>query len=209
VVIATYNYSAVLRYALQSVLWQTFQDFEVWVIGDGCPDDSEIVTASFRDRRIHWHNLAENSGSQSLPNNAGIERARGKYVAYLGHDDLWHPTQLELLIDALERDSADVGNTLLMMLRPESPFRMLYGLWAKDVFEPLTQLPPSSIMHKRSLIAEVGVWKDYRTLRNPAGRRVCIACRACEKALCIGAASHGFQVSVGIAAQRLQGQTFA
>jgi len=156
VVIATYNYSSVLRYALQSVLWQTFQDFEVWVIGDACTDDSETVTASFGDPRIHWHNLAENSGSQSLPNNAGIERARGKYVAYLGHDDLWHPTHLELLINALERNSADVGNTLLMMLCPESPFRMLYGLWAKDVFEPLTYVPPSSIMHKRDMGCRYG-----------------------------------------------------
>jgi len=116
VVIATYNYSSVLRYALQSVLWQTFQDFEVWVIGDACTDDSETVTASFGDP----------------------------------------PTHLELLINALERNSADVGNTLLMMLCPESPFRMLYGLWAKDVFEPLTYVPPSSIMHKRDMGCRYG-----------------------------------------------------
>ena len=47
VIIATYNYSSVLRCAIQSALGQTFDDFELLVIGDGCTDDSEAVTASF------------------------------------------------------------------------------------------------------------------------------------------------------------------
>src|SRR6476619_7155830 len=92
VIIATYNWSSVLRYAIQSVLWQTFQDFELLVIGDGCTDDSAEVVASFTDPRIHWHNLPQNSGNQALPNHTGIDMARGQYIAYLGHDDLWYPT---------------------------------------------------------------------------------------------------------------------
>src|SRR5437762_4733085 len=98
VIIATYNRSNVLRYAIQSVLWQIFQDFEILVIGDGCTDDSAQVVASFAEPRIRWHNLPQNSGSQSMPNNTGLEMARGTYIAYLGHDDLWYPTHLELLI---------------------------------------------------------------------------------------------------------------
>src|SRR5215216_5001189 len=94
VVTATYNYSSVLKYAIQSVLWQTYQNFELWVIGDACTDDSEAVVASFGDSRIHWVNLPENSGNQAVPNNEGIARARGKYIAYLGHDDLWYPNHL-------------------------------------------------------------------------------------------------------------------
>jgi Glycosyl transferase family 2 len=101
VITATYNWSSVLRYAIRSVLWQTLQDFEMLVIGDGCTDDSAEVVASFHDRRLRWHNLPENSGHQSVPNNTGLAMARGKYVAYLGHDDLWHPTHLANLVNEL------------------------------------------------------------------------------------------------------------
>ena len=58
-----------MRFALQTVLLQDFKDFEVWVIGDGCTDDSEDVVASFEDERINWSNLRFNSGHPSIPRN--------------------------------------------------------------------------------------------------------------------------------------------
>ena len=67
VLIATYNYSSVLHYAVASVLRQSFRDFELIVAGDCCTDDSEAVVQSFGDARVRWLNLSENSGSKSLP----------------------------------------------------------------------------------------------------------------------------------------------
>ena len=52
VIIATYNYSSVLRYAMATVLWQTFQDFELIVVGDACTDDSEEVVRSIPVERV-------------------------------------------------------------------------------------------------------------------------------------------------------------
>src|SRR5260221_6050921 len=95
IITATYNWSSVLKYAIQSVLWQTFQDFEYIIVGDACTDDSAEVIDSFDDPRLRWHNLDENSGSQSIPNNRGLQLAQGTYIAYLGHDDIWYPTHLE------------------------------------------------------------------------------------------------------------------
>ena len=54
VVIPTYNSSGTLSLALQTVVWQDFADFEVWIIGDGCTDDTEEVVASFSDDRLHY-----------------------------------------------------------------------------------------------------------------------------------------------------------
>ena len=71
VIIATYNKASTLRFALQSVLWQTFEDYEVWVIGDCCSDNSAEIVNGFNDPRVHWHNLPENSGYQSVPHNEG------------------------------------------------------------------------------------------------------------------------------------------
>jgi len=53
VVIPTYNSSGTLRLSLETVLWQDFVDFEVWVVGDGCTDDSETIISSFGDTRVH------------------------------------------------------------------------------------------------------------------------------------------------------------
>ncbi|HEX9167457.1 MAG TPA: glycosyltransferase, partial [Roseiarcus sp.] len=72
VIIATYNWSTALRLAVHSVLGQTLQAFEILVVGDACTDDSEAVVAAFGDARIRWLNLAQNAGSQSGPNNAGL-----------------------------------------------------------------------------------------------------------------------------------------
>jgi glycosyltransferase involved in cell wall biosynthesis len=80
--------SGTLKFPLQSLLGQEFRDFEARVVGDGCTDESEEVVASFGDRHLHWTNLCQNSGSQAAPNNEGLRRARGRYIAYLGHDDL-------------------------------------------------------------------------------------------------------------------------
>ena len=109
VVIATYNRSGVLRYAIETALGQTLKNIEVLVIGDGCTDDSPEVVAAFQDSRLLWHNLPSNTGSQSVPNNTGIAMARGCYVAYLSHDDLWMPHHLEALVSTVERDQADGG----------------------------------------------------------------------------------------------------
>ena len=94
VIMATYNWSAVLPYSIGSVLRQTFTDFELLVIGDGCTDDSEQVVTSIGDPRVHWINLPRNTRHQSGPNNEGLARARGEFIAYLGHDDLWLPHHL-------------------------------------------------------------------------------------------------------------------
>jgi glycosyltransferase involved in cell wall biosynthesis len=159
VVTATYNWSSVLRHAIQSVLWQTLQDFEMLIIGDGCTDDSAEVVASFQDPRLRWHNLPENSGHQSVPNNTGLAMARGKYVAYLGHDDLWHPTHLASLANELEKTNADFANSVCLMIGPPgSGVRHLVG----ETTSPW--LPPSCVIHKRSLVSEIGYWKKYTEL---------------------------------------------
>lgn len=164
VITATYNWSSVLRYSIQSVLGQSFQEFEMLIVGDGCTDDSAEVVASFNDSRLRWHNLPQNTGSQALPNNAGLELARGRYVAYLGHDDIWYPTHLELLARTLDQDRADLAHTLSVYLgTPDSGVRVLMGLPPSGAYEQYQWAPPSSWMHRRAVAQDIGGWKDYRT----------------------------------------------
>jgi glycosyltransferase involved in cell wall biosynthesis len=118
-IIATYNWSSVLKFAVRSVLWQTEQNFEILIVGDGCTDDSAAVANSFGDARICWHNLPSNSGHQSAPDNAGLAMARGEYIAYLSHDDVWHPEHLRTPLAAITRRQADLASSHVQMIGPQ------------------------------------------------------------------------------------------
>jgi glycosyltransferase involved in cell wall biosynthesis len=180
VVIATYNWSNVLRCAIASVLAQTYPRLEVVVVGDCCTDDSADVVASFGDERVRWHNRAENSGSQSLPNNDGIELARGELVAYHGHDDVWHPTHLAHVVQPLLQGRADLAYTVTEVVGPPgSGYRVLEGLSPSGRFVRGEWVAPSSLVHRKSLVEEIGRWRDYRTIERPPD--VDFVLRACEQ----------------------------
>jgi glycosyltransferase involved in cell wall biosynthesis len=94
IVVATYNRGRHIIPTIDSVLGQSFGNFELLVVGDGVADDTlEHVTRL--DSRVGVISLPWNSGSQATPNNIGISAAKGEYIAYLGHDDLWMPDHLE------------------------------------------------------------------------------------------------------------------
>jgi glycosyltransferase involved in cell wall biosynthesis len=163
VIIATYNWSAVLRYAIDSALRQTMDDFELLVIGDGCTDDSEKVVTSMADPRVRWINLPSNTGHQAGPNNRGLAEAKGEFIAYLGHDDLWLGHHLECMIAALQSSGAGVAVSLLSRIFP-----------GKRVGSPLfpgpngvSGGPPCCIVYRRSVTDRTGGWRDYRELRLP------------------------------------------
>lgn len=169
VVIPTYNWSNVLKLAIKSVLWQTYQNFEIVVIGDACTDDSEEVAKSFNDPRIKWFNLEKNSGSQSIPNNFGIEKANGEWIAHLGHDDIWHPNHLEFLLNS--SSEADFRYSAGCYIGPdneETEFKnrfVLFGLNSfKEEQEKVFHIPPGSIMYRKLVYQNIGGWKDYREI---------------------------------------------
>src|SRR5262245_38213254 len=165
--IPTWNWSAALRLAMTSVLNQTDRDFELLVIGDHCTDDSAEVVASFGDRRVRWHNLATNHGSQWAADNAGLDRATGEWVAYLGHDDVWYPTHLAAIRRAARGapDAAIVTSVMIMYGPPGTGVRSVAGIFADATMTIADVVPPSALAHRRSLTADGAIrWRD------PAGQ---------------------------------------
>ncbi|MBV8688446.1 glycosyltransferase [Bradyrhizobium sp.] len=160
IILPTYNWSAVLPFSIASALGQSFQDFELIVVGDGCTDDSAEVVASIGDPRVQWVNLAANAGHQSGPNNEGLRRARGALVAYLGHDDLWLPHHLACLVAAVD-SGADMAFGFVRMVPAEPKLqraalaeRYLPGMW----------IAPTATVHRRALTERLGGWRSYRDL---------------------------------------------
>jgi glycosyltransferase involved in cell wall biosynthesis len=160
VVMATYNRSNILRYAIESVRWQTITDWELLVIGDACTDDTAAVVAAIGDPRVTFHNLPHNNGEQSAPNNEGLRRARGRCLAFLNHDDLWLPDHLETALQALDARGADLVWPLA--LRWSGTFDAFgWRLGKKGKYTPDLVVPASLWVFRRELVARVGFWRHY------------------------------------------------
>lgn len=100
VVIPAYNSENTIQKTIDSVLSQTFQDFELIVINDGCTDDTLRIVENIKDKRIKIFTI--NNSGVSVARNYGIKKAINKYVAFLDADDYWDKSflfEISLLID--------------------------------------------------------------------------------------------------------------
>src|SRR5262249_13181427 len=106
VVIPVYNRADTLSRVLRSVLAQTFQDFEIVVVDDGSKDDPKSVCDSFHDPRIRY--LRQENRGGGAARNAGIDAARGRFVAFLDSDDEFLPQHLERMHRLLSASDSTV-----------------------------------------------------------------------------------------------------
>lgn len=169
VVIATYNRGRHILPSIQSVLRQSCQDFELLVVGDCSSDDTGEIVQALASPRIRWLNLPERGGSQSFPNNAGIEQSNGRYIAYLGHDDIWAPDHLLALAKLFDGGpQVDFAVSGAIFHGPRaSNFRQVTGIFS-DTEAALTNFfPPSSFGHRRDVTDRIGMWRDPRRIVAP------------------------------------------
>lgn len=95
IVIPVYNKENFIGKTLESVLKQTYADFEVIIVNDGSTDNSETIIQTFKDRRIQFFSK-ENEGV-AVARNFGIEKAQGDYICFLDADDYWYSNFLETM----------------------------------------------------------------------------------------------------------------
>lgn len=110
VIIPTYNRARLLPRAIQSVLNQTYNNFELIIVDDGSIDNTEDVVKKFQksDPRIIYIKNDKNKGP-SASRNIGIEIAKGEYIAFQDSDDEWLPEKIEKQIKFFEDTPLDVG----------------------------------------------------------------------------------------------------
>jgi hypothetical protein len=166
IVVATYNRGAAIIPTLQSALVQSHQDFEIIVVGDGCADDTERHVREIGSPKISWLNLSQNTGAQSDPNNAGIAAARGEWICYLGHDDVWAQNHLAEICRVIEdeRESDFVVSGCIYHGPEEIEVLYVTGFFDHQ-HDALTDIvPPSSIAHRRDVPDRIGPWSDPRSI---------------------------------------------
>jgi glycosyltransferase involved in cell wall biosynthesis len=102
VIIPAFNQGHYLGEAIQSVIDQTFPDFELIVVDDGSTDKTAQVACSFLDPRVHY--IHQENRGLSAARNTGILRSSGEYLTFLDSDDLFVADKLETLLNALQQD---------------------------------------------------------------------------------------------------------
>lgn len=106
VIIPTYNRKHLLMRAIESALSQTLSNIEVIVADDGSTDGTAELFTNIQDTRVQYHQLLHRGACAAR--NAGIEMARGQYIALLDSDDVWQLNKLEVQREQLESSGADV-----------------------------------------------------------------------------------------------------
>ncbi len=108
VVLPTYNRAHLLPRAIQSVLDQTYTDFELIVVDDGSADNTPTVMEAYTDDRIRYIRYEPNRGANAA-RNIGIRAARAHFIAFQDSDDDWLPEKLEKCMDAWKETGPKVG----------------------------------------------------------------------------------------------------
>jgi glycosyltransferase involved in cell wall biosynthesis len=156
VVIPTYNRPKMLAEAIQSVLAQTYPAFEIIVVDNGFFDETAAVVREFGGKVIFEKSSAP---GPSPTRNRGIELARGRYVAFLDDDDLWHPEKLSIQMRFLEKNP-DVGMASCRVVPFGADIRLKKESWMSgDLFSRLFMesfIRTSTVVIRKDVFRAVG-----------------------------------------------------
>lgn len=160
VIIPTYNSARYICETIDSVLSQTYKNFEILVIDDGSTDNTRNRLKQYENSINYTYKKNE---GVSIARNYGIEKAKGEYLAFLDSDDIWKPTKLEKQINTIENQSEAIACFTLTEYFDESGNVVNKSEFPNyaDLTEALLLYscvigPPSSFMMHRSIFEKIG-----------------------------------------------------
>ncbi len=172
----TYNGEKHQGAAIQSVLAQTFDDWELIIVDDGSTDNTATLVSAVaeKDRRIRY--LYQENAGQANARNTGIKNSRGKLIAFLDQDDLWMKEKLEVQVRALKESGADVvfSNGFLFegddVYSEAETFPTIEGKYVgPEMFQLLfmsNRIPVLSALVKKEALSSVGLLDEDPLYKN-------------------------------------------
>jgi glycosyltransferase involved in cell wall biosynthesis len=174
VVMPVYNAAVHLKAAIESLLNQTYSDWELIAVDDGSTDNSREILRSFTDSRIRL--FERSNGGQCAATNTGLDEVTGDYILFFDADDLLDPLKIEKQVKALSINSNSVAvgkwsvfNTSIENIdfKDEpvyysgSPDEWLYRLWSYD-----TMMPNHGYMIPKKIMEKAGKYYNEKILLN-------------------------------------------
>jgi glycosyltransferase involved in cell wall biosynthesis len=147
-VIPAYNAAGFISGAIRSVLEQTIEIAEIIVVDDGSSDNTAEVAAQFPRTRV----IQRSNGGQAAARNTGIHAASGEWIAFLDHDDSWHPQKTEIQMGCIAPDVGVIHSNW---------FDTIYfgKLWHRQAY-----ITPSGAIVRKQALLEVGCFEESRAL---------------------------------------------
>ena len=168
ILLPTHNRADVLPFAIESVLAQTFTDFELLVCGDGCTDATAEVVGRYvqADPRVRWFDYAKGPGFGYANRNRALREAKGELIGFMAHDDLVTPDHYAAMVAVFADPEAQLawskavwvglkGQIVPAVFTLEDRVmrdEFLAGRW--------NRLPACSYMHRRTAFDDVGYWNE-------------------------------------------------
>jgi len=161
VVIPVYNRAQIVHRAIQSVLDQTFGDFELVVVNDGSTDDLAATLSSIKDSRLRLVSHDSNKGAAAA-RNTGISEAIGHYIAFLDSDDYWFRQKLEHQLKFMRSREGETRMSctafeVVSHYYPQGEVRSSQLVLTEEDMQLGCRVSPgSTLMAERSLFGDVG-----------------------------------------------------
>ena len=203
VVIPTYNRPGLTVEAVESVLAQTFCDFEIVVVDDGSIDDTAEVVRQINDPRFRLLQI-DHTGMPGYARNRGVENARGTKVAFLDSDDLWVPVKLERQIAVMLESSFSLVHTRELWLRDGREISQAGQSHRREgaIFEDSLRkciIGPSTVMIERPLFERLGGFREDLEIAEDYELWLRLTCREevgyIDTPFTVKRAGHGEQLS--------------
>ncbi len=168
VIIPAYKVAPFIQATLDSVLGQTFANYEIIVINDGSPDTEELEQQleSYQHRITYLRQSNQGAGAAR---NAGLRAARGEFVAFLDGDDLWLPdflkSQLALIaegegLDLVYADALNLHGTKLTRMSNMEFNPSVGPVTAESLISGTCNVITSSVVARRNIVLEVGLFDE-------------------------------------------------
>ena len=166
IVMPTYNQCCFLQEAIESVLLQSFENFELIIVDNFSSDNTKVVVESFKDPRIFYRKF-RNNGVIGASRNTAISLAKGDYVAFLDSDDLWHKEKLAHAFqmvtsgfDFIFHGFATFGNGL----KEKSYIPSKQCCFYSGALTRHNSIATSAVVIKRSLLKKAGLFSEDPSL---------------------------------------------
>ena len=170
IVIPTFNHANYLSKALQSVLHQTYTNWEAIVIDNHSTDDTGKVINKFNDHRINYLKI-QNNGVIAKSRNIGINSAKGDWVAFLDSDDLWTNNKLKTCIESINNqvdliyhDLEVTSNRRIFFKGKINKTRQLKKPVLIDLLVNGNAISNSSVIVRKKILIEIGLMDENKEL---------------------------------------------
>ncbi|WP_136618743.1 MULTISPECIES: glycosyltransferase family 2 protein [Mesorhizobium] len=164
ILMPTHSRVDVIGMAIQSVLDQTVEDFELLVVGDGCAPGTAEVVEAFQDARIRFLDLPKAPNFGYANRNIALREARGELIGFAADDDLLFPDHFEILADGLKNGAAIAYSQALWVSTDGIAAPFLTNLELADEFRVFTEvgntIPATCFLYRADCLPSRDVWPE-------------------------------------------------